>query len=556
MGLSLQLVQRQTQRLIMTPQMQQSIQLLQMNAVELEQLTQEELLENPFLQVEEDRGDGVSTEDSPEPAASPDAPDAPAAEANGAEANSAEAPESGDDMFSPVEADVERLHRETSEAPIEAPPESLNGTQAAEAAPTGDAPADVPESTSTLEDQPEQFQEVDVNWEEFFENDQIGSRGPSTREAPEETRDFSEYTAARESLYEHIMWQLRLSTLEGVGANIGEYLVGCMDDNGFLDPEAIAEAAMKFKVEHEEIERVLTVVQEFEPVGVGARSSAECLLLQMKFLGSYSETAKKVLEEHFEALQRKKFKEIAKAVETDESEILDIYHKVGRLEPRPGRTYSKEAVQYITPDVHVKEIDNELSIYLNEGRSGHLSVNRLYRRLLRMQERALTKEEKAYALEKFRGALMLIKNIEKRKSTVMRVTEAIMEVQRDFLDKGVEALKPLTLREVAEMVGMHESTIARVTSRKYVETPQGVFPLKYFFSSAIESTGPGGQAVSSRSIKDKIVAFIEQEDAKKPLSDQKIAEMLNAASFSIARRTVAKYREQLKILPAKLRREA
>jgi RNA polymerase sigma-54 factor len=277
----------------------------------------------------------------------------------------------------------------------------------------------------------------------------------------------------------------------------------------------------------------------------------------MKSLGSYSELAREVLENRFELLQRKKFKEIARKIDgATEKDIIELHRKVGLLDPKPGRMHSKEPTQYIKPDVFVKLIDGELVIYLEEGSSGHLSVNRLYRRLLRLQERALTKEEKAYALEKFRGALMLIKNIEKRKSTILRVTESIMQVQREFLTKGVSALRPLTLREVADMVGMHESTIARVTSKKYVETPQGLYPLKFFFSSAIASSNGTEDTVSSRSIKDKLATLIEQEDPKRPLSDQRLAQMLNDGGYTIARRTVAKYREQLKILPAKLRREA
>jgi RNA polymerase sigma-54 factor len=252
--------------------------------------------------------------------------------------------------------------------------------------------------------------------------------------------------------------------------------------------------------------------------------------------------------------QKKKFRELARQLNTTEAELLEIFHKVCRLEPHPGRSISAEAVHYIAPDVFVKLIDGELMIYLNEGSTGRLSVDRFYRRLLRQQARAMTPQEKEYAREKFQAAITLIKNIEKRKSTIMRVTEAIMEVQREFLDKGVEALKPLTLREVADMVGMHESTVARVTSRKYVETPQGTYALKFFFSSSIDTTD-NSDAVSSRSIKDKLQTIIGAEDAKKPLSDQKIAEMLKKQGFDIARRTVAKYREQLKILPAKYRRQ-
>lgn len=564
MALSLQLVQKLSQRLIMTPQMQQSIQLLQMNTLELEQMTQEELLENPFLQLEEDRGDGDSEQvASPESAeaSGADGPSSENAPETGGDGDAGSKDESSDDIFTPIEAEVtanDSMADMVMQASVEAP--SANGSEAPGASETAttdgvatDGLAEEGEQVPAIADAPEQFSEVDVNWEEFYEG---GENRTYIREAPEETTDFTEYTALKESLYDYLMWQLRLCVLEGKDAEIGEYLIGCMDEDGFLDAASLDEAAEKFEVEGDVVSRVLEILQEFEPTGVAARTSAESLIIQMKALGSYSEAAAEIVENHFESLQRKKFREIARDVGIEEKEVTEIFYKVSRLEPKPGRSHTKDSAQYITPDVVVKIIDGELSFYLNEGSTGQLSINRLYRRLLRMQRNSLTKEEKEYAADKFRNALMLIKNIEKRKSTILRVTESIMEVQRTFLDKGVEALKPLTLREVADMVGMHESTIARVTSKKFVDTPQGLFRLKYFFSSGIKSTNMSGTEVSSRAIKDKLAGYIEDEDPKRPLSDQKIAETLNAAGYSIARRTVAKYREQLKILPAKLRREA
>ncbi|MCH8334236.1 RNA polymerase factor sigma-54, partial [Candidatus Sumerlaeota bacterium] len=420
---------------------------------------------------------------------------------------------------------------------------SMNGSE-----PAGSAVDSVPSDQEAVAPS----REVDVNWEEFYEG---AENATHIREPVQEEHDFTEYTAAGQSLYEKLLWQLRLCSLDGTDAEIGEYLIGCIDDDGFLSEDCLPEAALEFKVEVARVERVLSILQEFEPLGVAARSSAECLLIQMKELGSYSEVARVILSDHFEALQRKKFREIARAIRVAEKQVLEVYHQVSRLEPKPGRCFSKESVLYINPDVHVELIDGERMIYLNEGTSRHLSINRLYRRMLRTQGMALTKEDKAYAEEKFRGALMLIKNIEKRKSTILRVTEAIMDVQSEFLIKGVEVLRPLTLREVADQIGMHESTVARVISRKYVDTPQGLYRLKYFFSSGIESTAMPGLTVSSRSIKKKLTDLISEEDPKRPLSDQKIAETLNQEGFRIARRTVAKYREQLRILPAKLRRE-
>jgi RNA polymerase sigma-54 factor len=496
MVLSLQQLQKQTQRLIMTPQMQQSIQLLQLNTMELEQLTEVELLENPFLTVDE------------------------------------EAPEAEEEH--PAE-------RETRDAGAQEPPAEVEKDPIEEGPPV-----------ETLEAAPEHFDDVDLNWDDYYTTFSNPASGGNGREADEEERDFAEYTAARTSLHDHLTWQLHTSVLEGVDVEIGEYLIGSIDDNGYLPPDAVTETAEQFKAPIERVERVVSVLQEFDPTGVGARSLAECLLIQMKQLGSWSALAERVLTEQMEPFQHKKFRELARKLGVSEAEIVEVYQKVGRLEPHPGRSISAESVQYIKPDVFVKLIDGELMIFLNEGQTGRLSVDRFYRRLMRQQARAMTREEKEYALEKYRAALGLIKNIEKRKSTILRVTEAIMEVQRAFLEKGVAVLKPLTLREVADMVGMHESTVARVTSRKYVETPQGTYPLKYFFSSSIESEG--NDAVSSRSIKDRIARIIADETPKKPFSDQKIADMLKGAGFDIARRTVAKYREQMKILPAKFRR--
>jgi RNA polymerase sigma-54 factor len=542
MALSLQQVQKQTQRLIMTPQMQQSIQLLQMNTIELEQLTQAELLENPFLELDDEKA-GSTDEGAYEEI--DEAPTQAEREESPREADAEDRAEAGgEDMFTGVEREVEAVIGSE-----ESPEPAVEPVAQGESAGVEETP-----EPPTVEEAPEKFEDVDLNWEDVYEGNE--GRSYSSR-GEEEEREFTEYTAAKESLYDHLLREVHLSSLDGRRAEIGEYLVGGIDDNGYLNESAVGEAARQFGVPVEEILSVLSVIQEFEPAGVGARTPAECLLLQMKALGSYSELAREVLEQHFEPLQRRKFKEIARKIDgASEKEIVEIHHKVSRLDPKPGRAYSKDAIQYIIPDVFVKIIDGEVIIYLEEGSSGHLSINRLYRRLLRLQEKALTKEEKAYALEKFRGALMLIKNIEKRKSTILKVTEAIMQIQRDFLDKGVSALRPLTLREIAEMVGMHESTIARVTSKKYVETPQGLFPLKYFFSSGIASSNGTEDSVSSRAIRDKLAALIAREDPKKPLSDQRLAQMLNDGGYTIARRTVAKYREQLKILPAKLRRQS
>ncbi|MEN6626212.1 MAG: RNA polymerase factor sigma-54 [Candidatus Sumerlaeia bacterium] len=517
MALNLQQLQKQTQRLIMTPQMQQSIQLLQLTSLELEQMAEQELLENPFLSLEEEEPSAEAGEPADErtPATDAEAAEAPADEAE------TQAGETGFDLN-----------------------ETASGGESVPDEPVAEPPA--------IDAAPEHFDDVDLNWDDYYSDAENPTYTGGTNEETEE-RDFTEYTAARASLYDSLDWQLRCSSLEGIDAEIGEYLIGSLNEDGYIEPAVLTEAAEKFQVPVEQVERVLSIVQELDPPGIAARTLSECLLNQMKQLGSYSELARDVLENHMIAFQKKKFRELARTLNVDEEKLHDLFNKVCRLEPHPGRSLTKDSAQYIQPDVFVKLIDGEMMIYLNEGLTRRLSVDRYYRRLLRQHSQAMSGAEREYAMEKYRAALTLIKNIEKRKSTILRVTEAIMEVQRPFLDRGVEVLKPLTLREVADMVGMHESTVARVTSRKYVETPQGTYPLKFFFSSSIESEG--AEAVSSRVIKDKLQSIISAEDARKPLSDQKIVEMLQKDGYDIARRTVAKYREQLKILPAKYRRQ-
>jgi len=403
-----------------------------------------------------------------------------------------------------------------------------------------------------VEDQPEQFGEVDTDWAEVFEDGEIRNYAPPRDDTEE--RSFEETVAGRTSLYEMLEWQLRVSSLRGMDEKIGAYLIGCIDDNGYLQG-SLEECAERFGVEAARVERVLGVIQDFDPTGVGARDLPECLRLQLKAFGELTPLADEVLKNHWGLIARKKFKEIARLVKAAEQEIQALFARIQKLQPAPGSIYSKEQPVYITPDVYVKRIGKQYVTYLNEGRVAHLHLNSVYKDILiRSGDPNQDPKAREYALDKYRSAVMFIKNVEKRRNTVLRVTEAIMDYQREFLERGVEALRPLSLNEIATRVGMHESTISRVTSSKYVDTPRGLFELKFFFSSAIESRH--GEAASSRSIKQKIQELIAAENPKHPLSDDKIATVLKAEGFSIARRTIAKYREQLKILPTNMRRQS
>jgi RNA polymerase sigma-54 factor len=482
MPLSLNQVLKQTQKLVMTPQMQQSIQLLQLNSMELEQLTRQEMMENPFLE---------------------------------------------------LAADEENSTEQSSE---QNPSLSLSQEQ-----------SDTRKSESASTDQNEPFQAVDMNWDEYYEDSENKAYFP-----PEDgdEKDFNEFVASRTSLYEYLMWQLQTSGLEGKDFEIGKYLVGNINDEGYLEVTTET-AGHDLGVEPSKVEQILRVIQTFDPVGVGARDLKECLRLQLIDRGVKDPLPYQLLEQHFDLLRRKKFSEIARALGTTEDRVVQAFHTIARLEPKPGRVKTKEQPNYITPDVVVKKIDNRYLYYLNEGSSTHLKVSSFYRKLLSGNNR-FSPEEKEYAQEKYRAAVWLIRNIEKRKSTILKITEAIMKHQKDFLEKGIEHLKPLTLREIAEGVGMHESTVARVTTNKYAETPQGTFELKFFFSSGLKREN--GETTSSRSVKEQLSQLISEENPGKPYSDQRLVELLRERGIQIARRTVAKYREQLKILPANMRK--
>ncbi|MDK2972071.1 MAG: polymerase sigma-54 factor [Candidatus Sumerlaeota bacterium] len=639
MALHLQQVLKQTQRLIMTPQMQQSIQLLQLNSMELEQMIHEEMMENPLLELVDDEEnlqserveDGERTEEQ-----------VTVAEPESGLSDDARQETTPDDDFPDVETSPEFLEK--------AKQDDLDGAVA-------ERPDDSAETGEF-----ETFEKTDVDWgEEFSDSDTITYA--STRETVEE-HDFTTYTAIGVSLYDSLLRQARLSVLEGKDYEIAEFIIGNLNEDGLLDcgvenltmmagyppdivnikgnkdsetrlrravmkikgPEArehvrelnhkqlvatvvghalnvtpdeamamprrewllaliarklerpvseiagmrpselvLEVIALRMGVDSQRVFDVLEVIHDFEPTGVGARDLAECLRLQCEERGIRNRLLYTILDDHLPDLQQKRFREIARELECQEQDVVEVFQIVSKLDPRPGLSQSKDSARYIKPDVYVKKLDDHYMYFLNEGDAGRLRIASNYRRMInhdRKRTKAVPEGESgngrspdnaAYAHEKYKNAIWLIKNIEKRKSTVLRVTEAIMNYQMDFLEHGIEHLRPLTLRNIAEVVGMHESTIARVTTGKYVETPRGIFELKFFFSSGLETDD--GEDASSRSIKEMLTQMINNEDLRKPLSDQKIADMLKDKGINIARRTVAKYREQLKILPAKLRKQ-
>jgi RNA polymerase sigma-54 factor len=353
------------------------------------------------------------------------------------------------------------------------------------------------------------------------------------------------------SLNEHLVWQLGFLELTELERDIAMQIVWNLNEDGYLEEELEAIAA-EVKTDVATVEKVLERVQQLDPVGVGARSLSECLVIQMRVAGLTEGLPVKLVRDHLDGLQKRDFRGIARAENVTIEEVAQAAKIVGSFEPRPGRQYAGEEPVYITPDIFVHKIGDEYHVVLNEDGMPKLRVSPAYREVL-ANKAGNAKETREYVREKLRSAVWLIKSIHQRQRTIVRVMESIIRFQREFFDKGPEHLRPLNLRDVADDIGMHESTVSRVTTAKYAQTPHGVFELKFFFNSSIR-TGDG-EGIASESVKEKILQIIKAEDPKNPLSDQKIAEMLSDSSIQIARRTVTKYREALRILSSTRRRE-
>jgi len=365
---------------------------------------------------------------------------------------------------------------------------------------------------------------------------------------------FERVAVAPESGVEKLINQLKLNVDDAVELEIGEYLVGSLDNDGFLSVE-VEEVARVFEVEPARVERVLEVIQDFDPPGIGARNLQESLLLQLRAQGREDSLAGAVVTHHFDALKNRKFAEIAKELRVSPKEVQEIAEEIGHLDPRPGLSTFGDDARYVTPDLVVEKVEGEYVVYLNDSNIPRLRVSKAYADELsrgRNSAGAGDGETRKFIIEKLNSARWLIQTIEQRRRTIVKVMQSIVEEQRDFFDKGPVALKPLTLQQVATRIGMHESTVSRVTTNKYVQTPRGVFELKYFFSSSLDTDD--GDSMSSKAAKTRIREIIDREDKAKPMSDQKIVDMLKVEGLNIARRTVAKYREQLNILPARMRK--
>lgn len=423
------------------------------------------------------------------------------------------------------------------------------------------------ESEGPAEREPERREELaevraderdmgEVDWEAYAEKFG-GSDGPTNHYKGmrgEDLPGLEQTLSTSESLVDHLMEQLRLAELAPEDEYVGALLIGNLDEAGFLSAVSLEEIAEDAGTSVDRVEGILTLIQTFDPVGVAARDLRECLLIQARREHPDFGLLHAMIEAHIPDLERKSYGKIARAQGVDLDDVIAAARALSHFEPRPGRAYSDDEPRYITPDIYIRKLDGEWVPVLNEDGLPRLRISNFYKKeLARKKEEGERDEVKDYIQDKLRGALWLIRSIEQRQNTIVKVTESIIKFQRDFFEKGVEHLKPLVLRDVAEDIGMHESTVSRVTSSKYVHTPRGVFELKYFFNSSI--TNLGGDDLASEAVKAKIRDIVAHEDPKKPLSDARIVELLKEEEIDIARRTVAKYREMMGILSSSKRKQ-
>jgi RNA polymerase sigma-54 factor len=441
---------------------------------------------------------------------------------------------------------MDTIRAELEENPaLEEVPEGTPAEQLAEQ--TDNTSAD---NAETKEVTIEEKLQDDIDWSNYL--DEYNTPGRVHFEA--ENRDtprFESFIARKESLNDHLLWQFLMTKPQKEEERIGSLIIGNINKDGYLQVST-QEIAYTSGLPHEKVEEVLAIIQTFDPVGVCARDLRECLLIQAKALELDHTIITDIIDEHLPNPEKQNYKAICKALKKSQDEVVAAINVIKAMEPKPGRQFSEETPQYINPDIYVYKLDDDFVIMLNDDGMPKLRVNSFYRNSIGRGKK-VSGEAEDYIQEKMRSAAWLIKSIHQRQKTIYRVMESILRYQREFFDKGIAYLKPMVLRDVAQDIGMHESTISRVTTNKYAFTPQGIFELKYFFNSSIRRIHGG--AIASASVQEKIRQIIQGEDPRKPYSDDKIAQILKKEEIHIARRTVAKYREMLKVLPSNKRKQ-
>ena len=484
-----------TQQLVMTPQLQQAIKLLQLSRAELSELVRDELLENPLLEESEELG------------------------------NSREDPVTSLEL----QDGVDHINHDRE---IEAGPVELN-----------------PNSTKT--DDPEASNIDNFDWGSYLEGQSLAGAMPSSGVRSDEELPGVEQTMAHpETFFEHLMWQVRLSNFSAVEEDIAEFLLGSVSPSGYLMGSSPWQMADQIGYSPFLVEQVLRKIQMLDPISIASRTLAEALWIQARNPDAPVDDplVQTIIAKHLPNLEKRAYAAIVKDTGEPLEEVYEATKLIRELEPRPARAFVSEQPQYVTPDVYVQKMGSEYVVTLNDDGLPKLKISGIYRSAIHNSGDA-----RDYITERLRSAQWLIRSIQQRQRTIMRVMKSILKFQRDFFEKGAQHLRPLILKDVAEDIEMHESTVSRVTTNKYVHTPQGIFELKYFFNAGISREG--GEELASEAVKHRIKQLIDSEDQAHPYSDQKLVQLLAEDGINIARRTVAKYREQLNVLSSSKRRK-
>ena len=501
-GFSHELRQRQTQSLVLAPQLRHSLKILQVAALDLRSVIQEELQSNPTLE---------------------------------------ELPMEGESLDKPQEEAATDRDSDNGTA-------GKNDSDAQDASPPNDDEGKRDEMDFSKDKEFEILGKMDEDWRDHMAS--VGGTQPYTSEDAEKRQHFFDSLVSETSLQEHLMQQAEMTELSASAIQAMQHLVGSLDDRGFLT-QTPADLALQSGLPLEAMQEAVRVLKTFEPAGLGAKDIPECLLLQLQAQGRGSTLAARIVRDHFALLTRRRIPDIARRAGVSIEKVQAALDEIRALDQAPGRRFAEDSNRVVVPDATVEKDGDQWKIILNNDYIPRLRISSTYRDLI--AKGTLSRQDGEYLRERIRSGKFLINSIAQRQQTIERITREILKAQADFFEHGVSRLHPLTMTQIADVVGVHETTVSRAIANKYLKTPHGVFEFKYFFTPGYQAEG--GSAVSNTSVKELIADLVSCEDRSHPLSDQEIVGRLKETGLSVARRTVAKYREELGLLPSNLRRE-
>jgi RNA polymerase sigma-54 factor len=480
-----QLHQKQVQRLILAPALQQAIKLLPLTNLELIEIIDTELSQNPMLEIEEETMEVKAEEEKP-----------------------------------PEQSEAEKESEKASDIP-----KSSEATE--------------------LQKKEEEDQDLEAYFHDYFDNS-MRSYIVEKREVP----DFENFVSKTDSLWDHLEWQSNLTFSDEEDRLVAQYIIGNINEDGYLI-SPVDEIVAATGASDKQVEEIREKIKRFDPIGIGSMDLREALLVQMEYFEVENPITKTIVDEHLSLLEKSDFAHLARVLNISLADVKFHIEVIKGLDPAPGRKYSKEKTFYVVPDIIVRKEDDELKIILNDEGMPRLRINSFYKKMLAQMSKD-DSEASEFLRDRMKKAFWFLRSLNQRNQTIYKVAKYIVDKQKDFIEKGMEFIKPLTLIELAQEIGVHESTVGRVVANKYIMTSRGVFPLKYFFHKSL--SGDFGEEISSLRVKEKIKKLVEQEDKRNPLSDIEIEEILAKENFKIARRTVAKYRKQLRIPPSHIRK--